>query len=245
MDGPGSLRDPHPEGLASICAKLNVDKSSAHLNRERHDARSFQRARDRQSAGGRSRFRHYQQRDCDRRRRRFAAPGAVSGCRERRGVRDLPLDSVFRGGRETGGTDSAVAVGNEAIRRYLAAAGNGRLVQSLKSFLADKSFESTDIMGETYRLGDLIAPIISALRDAAIAQFGELPPRIVVGYPVSSGRRQSGRGARAQPARHRSAARRMDRRCVRVRAGWRGVRLCAANYARRDGADSGLRRWHE
>jgi hypothetical chaperone protein len=90
----------------------------------------------------------------------------------------------FEAVEETGGTDSAVAVGNDAIRRYLAAAGNGRLVQSLKSFLADKTFESTDIMGETYTLGDLIAPIISALRDAAIAQFGELPPRIVVGRPV-------------------------------------------------------------
>ena len=77
-----------------------------------------------------------------------------------------------------------MSVGNDAIRRYLAAAGNGRLVQSLKSFLADRTFESTDIMGETYTLGDLIAPIISALRDAAIAQFGELPPRIVVGRPV-------------------------------------------------------------
>src|ERR1700693_1279586 len=90
----------------------------------------------------------------------------------------------FETPEETGGTDSAVSVGNDAIRRYLAAAGNGRLVQSLKSFLADKTFESTDIMGETYTLGDLIAPIISALRDAAIAQFGELPPRIVVGRPV-------------------------------------------------------------
>src|ERR1700722_11660055 len=90
----------------------------------------------------------------------------------------------FEAVEETGGTDSAVSVGNDAIRRYLAAAGNGRLVQSLKSFLADKTFESTDIMGETYTLGDLIAPIISALRDAAIAQFGELPPRIVVGRPV-------------------------------------------------------------
>ena len=90
----------------------------------------------------------------------------------------------FESPEEIGGTDSAVSVGNDAIRRYLAAAGNGRLVQSLKSFLADKTFESTDIMGETYTLGDLIAPIITALRDAAIAQFGELPPRIVVGRPV-------------------------------------------------------------
>ena len=34
-------------------------------------------------------------------------------------------------------------------------------------------------------------------------------------------RRQSGRGARAQPAGYRHSARRMDRRGVRVRAGWR------------------------
>jgi len=66
---------------------------------------------------------------------------------------------------------SAVSVGNDAIRRYLEASGNGRLVQSLKSFLADKTFESTDIMGENYTLGDLIAPIIKAFarrRDRAV-----------------------------------------------------------------------------
>src|SRR5216683_118658 len=90
----------------------------------------------------------------------------------------------FEAPEETSGTEASVAVGNDAIRRYLAAGGNGRLVQSLKSFLADKSFQSTEIMGEMYSLGDLIAPILAALRDAAIAQFGELPPRIVVGRPV-------------------------------------------------------------
>ena len=90
----------------------------------------------------------------------------------------------FEAPEETGGSESSIAVGNDAIRRYLLAGGNGRLVQSLKSFLADKTFESTDILGETYSLGDLIAPIITALRDAAIAQYGELPERIVVGRPV-------------------------------------------------------------
>jgi hypothetical chaperone protein len=90
----------------------------------------------------------------------------------------------FEATEETGGTESAMAVGNEAIRRYLAAAGNGRLVQSLKSFLAVRSFERTDIMGEDYSLGDLIAPILIALRTAAEAQFGSLPSRIVVGRPV-------------------------------------------------------------
>src|SRR5262249_51924820 len=78
----------------------------------------------------------------------------------------------FEATEETGGTESALSVGNEAIRRYLAAAGNGRLVQSLKSFLAVRSFETTDIMGEDYSLGDLIAPMLVDLRRAAEAQFG-------------------------------------------------------------------------
>src|SRR5215468_591098 len=90
----------------------------------------------------------------------------------------------FEATEETGGTESALSVGNEAIRRYLAAAGNGRLIQSLKSFLAVRSFESTDIMGEDYSLGDLIAPILIDLRNAAEAQFGALPPHVVVGRPV-------------------------------------------------------------
>ncbi|HUO05725.1 MAG TPA: Hsp70 family protein [Candidatus Binataceae bacterium] len=90
----------------------------------------------------------------------------------------------FESPEETGGSESAVTVGNDAIRRYLAAGGNGRLVQSLKSFLADRSFETTDIMGEEYKLGDLIAPIIATLRDAAIEQFGELPSKVTVGRPV-------------------------------------------------------------
>ena len=90
----------------------------------------------------------------------------------------------FEATEETGGTESAVAVGNDAIRRYLGAGGNGRLVQSLKSFLAVRSFETTDIMGEDYSLGDLVAPILVALRTAAEAQFGPLPSRIVVGRPV-------------------------------------------------------------
>jgi hypothetical chaperone protein len=90
----------------------------------------------------------------------------------------------FEATEETGGTESALSVGNEAIRRYLAAAGNGRLIQSLKSFLAVRSFETTDIMGEDYSLGDLIAPILIELRRAAEAQFGPLPSRVVVGRPV-------------------------------------------------------------
>ena len=106
---------------------------------------------------------------------------ALSGAPDEETFRSILF---FEATEETGGTESAVAVGNDAIRRYLAAGGNGRLVQSLKSFLAVRSFETTDIMGEDYALGDLIAPILIALRTAAEAQFGPLPSRIVVGRPV-------------------------------------------------------------
>jgi hypothetical chaperone protein len=91
----------------------------------------------------------------------------------------------FEAIEETGGTEAPLAVGNDAIRRYLEAGGQGRLIQSLKSFLADRTFDGTDILGETYTLGDLIAPILTALRDAAIEQFGALPATVVVGRPVN------------------------------------------------------------
>jgi hypothetical chaperone protein len=106
---------------------------------------------------------------------------AVAGAGDEETFRSILF---FEATEETGGTESAVSVGNEAIRRYLAAGGNGRLVQSLKSFLAVRGFETTDIMGEDYSLGDLITPILVALRTAAEAQFGALPMRIVVGRPV-------------------------------------------------------------
>jgi molecular chaperone DnaK (HSP70) len=66
-----------------------------------------------------------------------ASDGTPSLARFRSALRGAPDEETFRSilffeaTEETGGTESAVAVGNEAIRRYLAAGGNGRLVQSL------------------------------------------------------------------------------------------------------------------
>jgi hypothetical chaperone protein len=77
-----------------------------------------------------------------------------------------------------------LSVGGEAIDNYIASGANGRLIQSLKSFLADRLFHSTDIMGDLYSLEDLITPILKRLRKVAEEQFGELPPHVVVGRPV-------------------------------------------------------------
>jgi len=116
--------------------------------------------------------------------------GAVRLARFAADSADAPETETFRSilffesTDETGGSEAALSIGNDAIRRYLAAGGNGRLIQSLKSFLADRTFQTTEIMGENYSLGDLIAPILIKLRQSAEAQFGPLPGRIVVGRPV-------------------------------------------------------------
>ncbi|HYA34799.1 MAG TPA: Hsp70 family protein, partial [Candidatus Binataceae bacterium] len=80
--------------------------------------------------------------------------------------------------------EPGVYAGNQAIAQYLLSGANGRLIQSLKSFLADRLFRDTNIMGNMYSLEDLITPILVALSRPAVEQFGEVPERIVVGRPV-------------------------------------------------------------
>jgi hypothetical chaperone protein len=75
--------------------------------------------------------------------------------------------------------------GPHAIERYLAGDGSGRLIQSLKSYLASRQFRATSVFGITYTLEDLIALIVRDLRKQAEAELGaKLPDRVVVGRPV-------------------------------------------------------------
>ena len=80
--------------------------------------------------------------------------------------------------------EARLSVGGEAIDNYIASGANGRLIQSLKSFLADRLFDQTNIMGDAYSLEDLITPILKRLRKISEEQFGELPSNVVVGRPV-------------------------------------------------------------
>ena len=96
----------------------------------------------------------------------FSAAGEASETRTFRSV--LYFD---RG--EDGQGRLAVRAGPEAIARYLAAEEkNGRLVQSLKSFLASRLFTSTAIFGTTFRIEDLAAHILRPLREAASSALG-------------------------------------------------------------------------
>ena len=74
--------------------------------------------------------------------------------------------------------------GPEAINSYLDADTKGRLVVSIKSYLASRLFTSTNINGRNYTLEDLIAIILRRLRNAAIEQFGIAATQVVLGRPV-------------------------------------------------------------
>jgi hypothetical chaperone protein len=109
---------------------------------------------------------------------RFPVPGERGDSATFRSV--LYLD---RG--EDGEGPLRVAAGPEAIARYLAAEErSGRLIQSLKSFLASPLFASTSIFGSRFRLEELAAHILRPLREAASAALGAPVVRAVVGRPV-------------------------------------------------------------
>jgi len=85
--------------------------------------------------------------------------------------------------RDARGRLTAVA-GPRAIDRYLEADGKGRLIQSLKSYLADRGFQATSIFAKTHTLVDLMTLLLADLRARAEEQLGPLGTRIVVGRPV-------------------------------------------------------------
>jgi hypothetical chaperone protein len=74
--------------------------------------------------------------------------------------------------------------GPGAIQEYLGADTAGRLIQSMKSHLASRLFQQTQVFGETYALETLIAMIVRELRSAAEAEFGTIGSSVVVGRPV-------------------------------------------------------------
>lgn len=78
---------------------------------------------------------------------------------------------------------SALA-GPEAIMRYLAAEQKGRLIQSLKSYLASRLFTSTTVFGRPYLLEELLSFLIRSLKEKSQMSLGALRTRAVVGRPV-------------------------------------------------------------
>jgi hypothetical chaperone protein len=74
--------------------------------------------------------------------------------------------------------------GPDAIERYLEAEEKGRLIQSLKSYLPSRTLTGTGIFGRRYSFEDLVARILSDLREHAERQFGRPIRHAMVGRPV-------------------------------------------------------------
>jgi len=74
--------------------------------------------------------------------------------------------------------------GPDAIEHYLGAEEKGRLIQSLKSYLPSRTLTGTGIFGRRYSFEDLVARILSDLREHAERQFGRPIRHAMVGRPV-------------------------------------------------------------
>ena len=86
--------------------------------------------------------------------------------------------------RDKSGRYESIA-GPRALDRYLEAEGKGRLLQSLKSYVADRSFQATSIFTRTHTIVDLLSLLLADLRARAEEELGPLGSRIVVGRPVN------------------------------------------------------------
>jgi len=71
-----------------------------------------------------------------------------------------------------------------AIERYLAADEKGRLIQSLKSFLASRLFTGTNVFGKQFSIEDLITIMLRDIRIQSESQIGGFNVPIAVGRPV-------------------------------------------------------------
>ncbi len=74
--------------------------------------------------------------------------------------------------------------GPSAIEHYLAAENKGRLIQSLKSYLSDRSLTGTAVFGRHCTLEDLISRMLADLRRQAERQFQTPIDYAMVGRPV-------------------------------------------------------------
>jgi hypothetical chaperone protein len=78
---------------------------------------------------------------------------------------------------------SALA-GPEAIMHYLESEQKGRLIQSLKSYLASRLLTSTTVLGRPYLLEELLSFLIRSLKEKSEMSMGSLGTHAVVGRPV-------------------------------------------------------------
>lgn len=86
--------------------------------------------------------------------------------------------------RESGRSTIKSWSGPQGIEHYLNSDDKGRLIQSLKSFLASRSLQTTEIFGRRFQLEQLVANLLRDIRVQAEEQFGFPIRDAVIGRPV-------------------------------------------------------------
>ena len=80
--------------------------------------------------------------------------------------------------------ENEIYAGHEAISQYVSDGAAGRFMQSIKTFLPNTSFDSTEIFGKRYMIDDLVAIILSKLKASGEAHVGCPVDSVVLGRPV-------------------------------------------------------------
>jgi hypothetical chaperone protein len=86
--------------------------------------------------------------------------------------------------KKAGSTQTKTWTGPGAIEHYLAADNKGRLIQSLKSYLSDRTLKGTAVFGRQCTVEDLISRILGDLRRHAEGRFSTPVTYAMVGRPV-------------------------------------------------------------
>jgi len=80
--------------------------------------------------------------------------------------------------------DSEIYSGSAAIHHYVSDGAAGRFMQSIKTFLPNTSFDSTEVFGKRYAIDDLVAIILRKLKACGEKHVGCSVESVVLGRPV-------------------------------------------------------------
>ena len=80
--------------------------------------------------------------------------------------------------------ENEIYAGSDAIRHYVDDGAAGRFMQSIKTFLPNTSFVSTELFGKRYTIDDLVAIILRKLKACGEEHVGCSVDSVVLGRPV-------------------------------------------------------------
>lgn len=80
--------------------------------------------------------------------------------------------------------ENEIYAGQEAICQYVGDGAAGRFMQSIKTFLPNTSFDSTEVFGKRYAIDDLVAIILRKIKVRGEAHVGCTVESVVLGRPV-------------------------------------------------------------